>query len=70
MRESEAAPVVQHCGHGWLVSARRRSPGYRQLGGGAFALLIVEIDAAAEAEDDDLLPSFGHSEARTVEARR
>ncbi|WP_437803261.1 hypothetical protein [Sorangium sp. So ce693] len=55
MRQPWTATVVQRCGHGWLVSARRRSPGYRQLGGGAFALLIVEIGAAA-AEDDDLLP--------------
>ncbi|WP_437747125.1 hypothetical protein WMF39_20145 [Sorangium sp. So ce1504] len=44
--------------------------GYWRVEGGAFALLIVEIDAAAEAEDDDLLRLFGHGEARTVEARR
>ncbi|WP_437650644.1 hypothetical protein [Sorangium sp. So ce362] len=44
--------------------------GYWQLRGGAFALFVVEIDAAAEAEDDDLLRLFGHGEARTVEARR
>ncbi|WP_437291452.1 hypothetical protein [Sorangium sp. So ce406] len=30
----------------------------------------MEIDAAAEAEDDDLLRLFGHGEARTIEARR
>ncbi|WP_437311451.1 hypothetical protein [Sorangium sp. So ce388] len=38
--------------------------GYWRLGGGAFALLVVEIDAAAEADDDDLLRLFGHGEAR------
>ncbi|WP_437640978.1 hypothetical protein [Sorangium sp. So ce854] len=44
--------------------------GYWRLHGGAFTLLVVEIDAAAEAEDDDLLRLFGHGEARTIEARR
>ncbi|AUX42965.1 uncharacterized protein SOCE26_044050 [Sorangium cellulosum] len=44
--------------------------GYWQLRGGAFALVVAEIDPVAEAEDDDLLRLFGHGEARTREARR
>ncbi|XXY49516.1 hypothetical protein WME91_56885 [Sorangium sp. So ce269] len=44
--------------------------GYWRLRGGAFALLVVEIDAAAEADDDDLLRLFGPGDARTIEARR
>ncbi|XYH94032.1 hypothetical protein ACMHYB_40210 [Sorangium sp. So ce1128] len=44
--------------------------GYWQLRGGAFALYVVEIDAVADAEDDDLLHLFGHRGARTAEARR
>ncbi|WP_437718585.1 hypothetical protein WMF45_20430 [Sorangium sp. So ce448] len=51
-------------------SDRRGSRGYCQSRSGECALLVVEIDAAAEAEDDDLLRLFGHGEARTVEARR
>ncbi|WP_438044153.1 hypothetical protein [Sorangium sp. So ce128] len=33
-------------------------------------MLVVEIDAGAEAENDDLLRLFGFGEVRTVEARR
>ncbi|AUX42874.1 uncharacterized protein SOCE26_043110 [Sorangium cellulosum] len=44
--------------------------GYWQLRGGAFALVVAEVDAVAEAEDDDLLRLFGHSEALTLAARR
>jgi hypothetical protein len=44
--------------------------GYWELSGGAFALYVAEIDVVAEAEDDDLLRSLGHSEARTGEGRR
>ncbi|WP_433936852.1 hypothetical protein AB3662_19510 [Sorangium cellulosum] len=44
--------------------------GYWRLRGAAFALVVVEIDPVAEAEDDDLLRLFGHGEARTREARR
>ncbi|KYF54557.1 hypothetical protein BE08_37665 [Sorangium cellulosum] len=36
----------------------------------AFALVVVEIDPVAEAEDDDMLRLFGHGEARTREGRR
>jgi hypothetical protein len=44
--------------------------GYWQLGGGAFALYVAEIDVVAEAENDDLLRLFGHGEERTVLAER
>jgi hypothetical protein len=44
--------------------------GYWQLKGGLFALYVVEIDAVAEREDDDLLRLFGHKPERTPEARR
>ncbi|KYF89388.1 hypothetical protein BE17_21775, partial [Sorangium cellulosum] len=44
--------------------------GYWRLRGAAFALIVVEIDPVAEAEDDDLLRLFGHGEARTRESRR
>ncbi|WP_437778655.1 hypothetical protein [Sorangium sp. So ce1097] len=44
--------------------------GYWQLRGAAFALVVVEIDPVAEAEDDDMLRLFGHGEARTREGRR
>jgi hypothetical protein len=42
--------------------------GYARLEGAAFALYVVEIDVAADAEDDDLLRLFGHGEAHTTEA--
>jgi hypothetical protein len=44
--------------------------GYWKLCGGPFALYVAEIDAVAEAEDDDLLRLFGHAEPHTLEARR
>lgn len=44
--------------------------GYSRLRGGAFSLLVVEIDTAAAAEGDDLLRLFGHDEVCTLEARR
>jgi hypothetical protein len=44
--------------------------GYWKLCGGPFALYVVEIDAVAEAEDDDLLRLFGHAEPHSLEARR
>jgi hypothetical protein len=44
--------------------------GYARLEGGAFALYVVEIDVAADAEDDDLLRLFGHGDAHTTEAQR
>ncbi|WP_437820162.1 hypothetical protein [Sorangium sp. So ce1078] len=44
--------------------------GYWRLRGGAFALVVAEIEVVAEAEDDDLLRLFGHDEAPTVVARR
>ena len=44
--------------------------GYARLEGGAFALYVVEIDVAADADDDDLLRLFGHGEPHTTEARR
>ena len=44
--------------------------GYWQLGGGAFALYVAEIDSVAEVENDDLLRLFGHGEKRTVLAER
>jgi len=44
--------------------------GYARLEGGAFALYVVEIDVAADAEDDDLLRLFGHGEPHTIEARQ
>jgi hypothetical protein len=44
--------------------------GYWKLTGGPFALYVVEIDTVAEAEEDDLLRSFGHDTAHTPEGRR
>ncbi|WP_437728606.1 hypothetical protein [Sorangium sp. So ce861] len=44
--------------------------GYWRLRGGAFALVVVEIEAVAAAENDDLLRLFGHDEAPTLAARR
>jgi hypothetical protein len=44
--------------------------GYARLEGAAFALYVVEIDVAADAEDDELLRLFGHDDAHTPEARR
>jgi hypothetical protein len=44
--------------------------GYARLEGAAFALYVVEIDVAADAEDDDLLRLFGHEKPHTTEARR
>jgi len=44
--------------------------GYARLERGAFALYVVEIDVAADADDDDLLRLFGHGEPHTTEARR
>lgn len=44
--------------------------GYWKLTGGPFALYVLEIDTVAEAEDDDLLRSFGHNTAHTQEAKR
>ncbi|WP_437942012.1 hypothetical protein [Sorangium sp. So ce341] len=44
--------------------------GYWRLRGGAFALIVVEIEAVAAAENDDLLRLFGHDEAPTLAARR
>ncbi len=44
--------------------------GYARLEGAAFALYVVEIDVAADAEDDDLLRLFGHDDPHTAEARR
>ncbi|WP_437593853.1 hypothetical protein [Sorangium sp. So ce1000] len=79
MRESETAPVVQRAvvagsrRREWLVSERRAPEvrrAYCQLRGDACALRVFEIDAAAEAEDDDLLRLSGFGEARTGEARR
>lgn len=57
---------VETLGFGW----RELGGGYGELTGGPFALYVVEIDVAAETEDDDLLRCFGHGAARTVEARR
>jgi len=47
-----------------------RGAGYWELTGGPFALYVLEIDVVAEAEDDDLLRSFGHDVAHTPEGRR
>jgi hypothetical protein len=47
-----------------------RGAGYWALTGGPFALYVLEIDTVAEAEDDDLLRSFGHNIAHTPEGRR
>src|SRR5262249_25128920 len=44
--------------------------GYWELEGGAFALYVVEIDTAADAEGDDLLRLFGHGEELSVNAER
>jgi hypothetical protein len=44
--------------------------GYARLEGAAFALYVVEIDVAADADDDDLLRLFGHGDPHTTEARR
>ena len=44
--------------------------GYWKLTGGPFALYVLEIDTVAEAEDDDLLRSFGHDRAHTPEGKR
>ncbi|KYG01728.1 hypothetical protein BE21_56280 [Sorangium cellulosum] len=44
--------------------------GYWRLRGGAFALVVVEIEAVAAAENDDLRRLFGHDEAPTLAARR
>jgi hypothetical protein len=47
-----------------------RGAGYWELTGGPFALYVLEIDTVAEAEDDDLLRSFGHDRAHTQEGKR
>jgi hypothetical protein len=47
-----------------------RGAGYWELTGGPFTLYVLEIDAVAAAEDDDLLRSFGHEIAHTPEGRR
>jgi hypothetical protein len=52
------------------LSWRDLSDGYWQLEGGAFALYVAEIDAVAEAENDDLLRLFGHGKERTVPAEQ
>jgi hypothetical protein len=44
--------------------------GYWQIAGGPFALYLAEIDAVAEAENDDLLRLFGHATLLTTQARR
>ncbi len=44
--------------------------GYWKLTDGPFALYVIEIDAVAAAEDDDLLRSFGHDAAHTQEGKR
>jgi hypothetical protein len=44
--------------------------GYARLEGAAFALYVVEVDVAADAEDDDLLRLFGHGDPHTTEAHR
>jgi hypothetical protein len=44
--------------------------GYARLEGAAFALYVVEVDVAADAEDDDLLRLFGHDDPHTSEARQ
>ncbi len=49
---------------------RDRGAGYWELTGGPFALYVLEIDTVAEAEDDDLLRSFGHDVAHTPEGKR
>ncbi len=47
-----------------------RGAGYWELTGGPFALYVLEIDTVAEAEEDDLLRSFGHNMPHTQEAKR
>ncbi len=49
---------------------RDQGAGYRELTGGPFTLYVLEIDTVAEAEEDDLLRSFGHDRARTQEGKR
>jgi hypothetical protein len=44
--------------------------GYSRLERGPFPLYVVEIDVAADADDDDLLRLFGHGAPETREARR
>ncbi len=44
--------------------------GYARIEGAAFALYVVEIDVAADAEDDDLLRLLGHGGPRTSEGQR
>jgi hypothetical protein len=44
--------------------------GYLKVHGGLFTLYVVEIDVVGPAEGDDVLHSFGHGTARSVEARR
>jgi hypothetical protein len=43
--------------------------GYLRVRDGLFTLYVVELDVAGPAEGDDLLESFGHGAARTLEAR-
>jgi hypothetical protein len=47
-----------------------RGDGYWEVTGGPFALYVLEIDTVAEAEEDDLLRSFGHNTVHTQEGRR
>ena len=49
---------------------QERGPGYWQLGGGLFALYVVEIDVVGIAERDDLLCSFGREDDDTPESRQ
>jgi len=57
---------VMSPGLGW----KALGDGYFKLTGGPFPLYVVEIDAAAEAEDDDLLRLFGHAPMHTPQVRR
>jgi len=57
---------VQSLGLTW----HDRGAGYWELKGGPFGLYLLEIDTVAEAEDDDLLRSFGHNMVHTQEAKR